>query len=181
MNFDYLPDELILSILVDLPILDLMHFCQTDKRIQNLCFDERLWKQRVLNEFGHNQKHRNLTWRQFYTQLSNGQIRFIDVTYLGNYVGQIIVSYFDTFHQVKRSILLLLRSVLKSQIANVNVDIRFHDESVNTSNFGEYSPEQQFGTATIITYHDMPPNSKKIIHGPPIWSYELHFDVTYIF
>ena len=176
MNFDYLPDELILPILVDLPILDLMHFCQTDKRIQNLCFDERLWKQRVFNEFGHDQKHRNLTWRQFYTQLSNGQIRFIDVTYLGDYAGQIMVSYFDTFHQVKRSILLLLRSVLKVPIIKVSVDIKFYDKSDPTENFFRYLPDEQFGIAPSIRIENANP-----IYGPPIWNREFHLEVTSYF
>ena len=150
MDFTYLPDELILPILIDLPIQDLIHFCQVDKRIQNLCQDERLWQERVRKDYNYayGKKHRNLSWQQFYVQLANNQIRSVNVYYQDKLIGEIQVSYFDTIHQVRRSLILLLRGIIDPRIINVGALIRAPRQK--DINMNQYDVNTQIGTIGYV-------------------------------
>ena len=148
MDFINLPDELIIPLLIDLPIRDLKHFCQVDQRIRGLCQDERLWQQRVHKDFGFYEKHRNLTWQQLYIQLGNNQIRSIDVYYQDKLIGHIILSYFDTIYQVKRSLILLTRQALNPRIVAVRFDIKIG----NVSSSYDLDLNEQFSTTLVQNY-----------------------------
>ena len=53
INFDILPDEIILDILLKISDFDdLKQFCQTNPRIAAICQDEHLWKKKFLEDFG---------------------------------------------------------------------------------------------------------------------------------
>ena len=156
VNFSHLPDELILPILIDLPIVDLIHFCQTDKRIQNLCQDEILWRERLRKDYGYDsipQKYRNLTWQQFYMQLATDQVREIDVYYKDKYIGRVLVGKFDTYYQVKRSLILLLRKFIGPQVANIDGEVYFHDTDEVFFDLRDYNTEDIVGTIVLSKFH----------------------------
>ena len=53
IDFNLLPDEIVLGILIKTKDLDTLgRWCQTSKRVARICSDKQLWKTKVLNEYG---------------------------------------------------------------------------------------------------------------------------------
>lgn len=65
-----LPDELILDILTKLPISNLLHLCQTNQRIYNICQDEKFWKIKYNNDFPDIPRS-YMSWKQSYLDIYN--------------------------------------------------------------------------------------------------------------
>ncbi len=70
---DLLPDEVLLEILIKTDDLDtLSRWCQTSKRINNICQDKVLWKQKYLKDFGLSCDTiltEGDTWQELYKQM----------------------------------------------------------------------------------------------------------------
>ena len=78
LSIDYLnlfPDELLLEILIKTENLDtLSRWCQTSKRINNICQDKVLWKQKYQKDFGSSLSGDTIlaegeTWKELYKQM----------------------------------------------------------------------------------------------------------------
>ena len=72
MNLNYLdllPDEMLLKLLIETDDLKtLFKWCQTSKRINNICKDEGLWKEKYRKDFGETILMEGETWRELYKQ-----------------------------------------------------------------------------------------------------------------
>lgn len=51
MSFEDLPDEIIIKQLLALPLVDVLSFCSTSRRIHNICKDEYFWKLKIQKDF----------------------------------------------------------------------------------------------------------------------------------
>ncbi len=67
---DLLPDEMILKLLAETDDLETLHkWRQTSRRINNICQDEGLWKEKYLEDFGiESELMEGETWRKQYKQ-----------------------------------------------------------------------------------------------------------------
>ncbi len=81
INFDVLPDEIILNILIKTNDLDTLgRWCQTSKRVARICNDKQLWKTKVLNEYGKGIVLKSgETWKDKYRTFSSSKIAPISV------------------------------------------------------------------------------------------------------
>ena len=70
MDLNYLellPDEMLLKLLLETDDLKtLSKWCQTSKRINNICQDEGLWKEKYVRNFGKFELEEGETWREKY-------------------------------------------------------------------------------------------------------------------
>lgn len=75
MNLNYLellPDEMLLKVLIETDDLKtLSKWCRTSKRVNRICQDEGLWKQKYLKDFGETKLIESETWRERYKQTTS--------------------------------------------------------------------------------------------------------------
>ena len=67
---DFLPTELLYLIMLQLPLKDAYYLSLTNSLFFNLYEDNMFWYYRLTNEFGHNVKPNELTWKTYYKQLA---------------------------------------------------------------------------------------------------------------
>lgn len=65
-NINNLPDDMLVQIMIDLPLKDLLHTCRINRRVNNFCRQDRLWKVKVLQDFPNLQHPPTLPYREIY-------------------------------------------------------------------------------------------------------------------
>ena len=66
---DLLPDEMLLKLLLETDDLKtLSKWCQTSKRVNQICKDKGFWKQKYLKDFGESKLMAGETWKEQYKQ-----------------------------------------------------------------------------------------------------------------
>ena len=83
MNFDYIPEEVLLNILGDFSPYELITFCETYKQGYRLCRDENLWIHLYLQYYSGYPKYEE-TWYQSFKYLTTIQLIFKSRAHLVN-------------------------------------------------------------------------------------------------
>ena len=78
MNLNYLnllPDEMLLKLLLETDDLKtLFKWCQTSKRVNQICRDEGFWHNKYRKDYGESALEKGETWREEYKQITLGRM-----------------------------------------------------------------------------------------------------------
>jgi hypothetical protein len=63
---ELLDKNLLYEILLNLPIKDMIHMCQTSVKLQNICRENELWRRRMMIDYNIIDKPLEISWRTYY-------------------------------------------------------------------------------------------------------------------
>ncbi len=100
MSLISLPQELVHELLLAMDTAVLLNFCNTNREFQNLCNNEFFWQQKVQQLGPSAQKPNNLSWKQYFINLTNFKTIPIYISQQPRPVAQLYISYDDTISKL---------------------------------------------------------------------------------
>lgn len=95
MSLISLPQELLTELLLSMDTSALLNFCSSNVQIRGLCNNEFFWQQKVQQLGQSPPKPTNLSWKQYYINLTNYKSVPIYVSGDSQPVAQLYISYDD--------------------------------------------------------------------------------------
>lgn len=100
MSLISLPRELVQELLLSMDTSVLLNFCSTNKEFRNLCNNEFFWQQKVSQLGQVSPKPNNLSWKQYFINLTNFKTIPIYIYPQPQPVAQLYVSYDDSISKL---------------------------------------------------------------------------------
>lgn len=126
---DFLPEELIVRIFKNLSVKDLLKICRLSKEQNRLCFDEELWKNLAIINFGPDKPLKGMNWYQTY--------KVLDKAYINTYQAQIL----EYIKEVNPEIWPLLYKLKETKKYKVGKDEKELDNIIIRIIFKMYIPQ----------------------------------------
>jgi hypothetical protein len=101
------------EIALNMPLEQLKFYCVNNDLFRSICTNQEFWKQRLQNEHPEiiQYKPENMTYGQYYTALEEGKIKFIEVAYNNQLIGDVLVFPTDTRGNVMRRLVNIMFSM----------------------------------------------------------------------
>jgi hypothetical protein len=117
-NLLSLPDETLINVIFPRLPLDIMgKLCTINTKFNNICQDEKIWINRINNEFPGYQKPSTSTWGDFYMSLT---YKIVPIIYNGDYIGNIWINSSDDLDTIKNNIKPLVEGSVGLSFKDVN-------------------------------------------------------------